>query len=137
MPKEKAETFVSEVYVPPAVPPVAPPTPPTKHYERHGEGTVPRVRRYPQIIAGVCEYHGTVNPHVPGQEQYLYCPDDGKHPKWGEIQCSYCEDYKDPKDVIKKSTINIYDSPTNPNELIVVCDNFTCVEKHRARFKVA
>jgi len=127
MPKQPAETtFVSEVQYQPQA----------KYIERHGAGTQPRVRRYPEIRAGVCEYHGTVNPHAPGEQQYLYCPGDGKHPKWGELQCSYCPDYRDPADVTKKSTYQIYDSPTNPNELIVVCDNFTCVEAHQKRFKV-
>lgn len=125
MPKQ--EMVRAEVYVPPVQ---------SKQIERQGGTTQPRVRRYPEVRAGVCEFHGTVNPHAPGEKQYLYCPDDGKHPKWGELQCSYCEEYKDPADVIKKSVVNIYDSPFDPNQLIVVCDNFTCVAAHQKRFKV-
>lgn len=142
MPKiEKASemTNVAEIVVPPVQQYVAPP----KHIERQGGSTQPRVRRYPEVRAGVCEYHGTVNPHVPGEKQYLYCPDtyypNGQlvHPRWGELQCSYCEDYKDPHDTMKKSIVQIYDSPTDPNALIVVCDNFSCVAAHRKRFMVS
>ena len=105
-----------------------------KVIERRGTKSEPYVRRYPQVIGGVCEHHGVINSEAK-QFQYTLCPNDGVHPVWNQLHCSYCDATKDPNDVIYHSTINIYDSPTNPNELIVVCDNFTCVQKHQARFQ--
>lgn len=117
---------------------VAPvPMTPQRRPERRGGTTQPAVRHYPKVVAGTCEYHGTIDPNTPGQFQYLLCPNDGKHPKWGDLQCSYCEGHKIPEDVNYKATLNIYDHPTNPTDLVVVCDNYECLKKHEARFKVA
>ncbi len=112
-------------------------TPPPKTPERRGGGTQPFVRHYPRVIAGTCEFHGTINPNVSGDQQYKLCPNDGKHPVYTDLQCSYCEGYKNPDDVNYKAKLTITDHPSNPSALVVVCDNFTCLEKHQARFKVS
>lgn len=101
--------------------------------ERQGGSTQPVSRRYPQVIAGTCEYCGTIDPNVTGEYQYQLCP----HYKGKELQCSYCPQGRDPDDVNKKATLNIYDHPSQPNTVIVVCDNYDCVKAHRARFIVS
>lgn len=90
---------------------------------------------YPAVIGGVCEFHGVLNANLPSTEQYKLCPDDGHHPHYDMIRCSYCPETKDPVDVIYKSKMTIMRNPDNWNKLIAVCDNFTCLQAHEARFK--
>jgi hypothetical protein len=106
-----------------------------KVIERQGQKAEPYVHHYPQVIGGVCEFHGVINPNYPSTDQYKLCPNDGVHPNYGQLRCSYCDESKNPDDVIYKSTLNITNHPTDPGALVVVCDNFTCVQKHQARFK--
>lgn len=110
-----------------------PPPPPS--FERQGSTPGPIVRHYPQVIGGVCEYHGVIDSTKPSTEQYKLCPVDGIHPQYHYIRCSYCDENKNPDDVIYKSTMNIYSHPDKPNTLMAVCDNFTCLESHHKRFK--
>ena len=104
-------------------------------FERQGSTPGPRVHHYPQVRCGVCEFHGVINVNLPSIEQYKLCPNDGKHPAYQFIRCSYCDATKDPEEVIRMSTINIYSHPEKPNTLLAVCDNFTCLEEHHKRFK--
>jgi len=102
-----------------------------KVIERKGAVSVPYVHRYPQVIGGVCEFCGVMDPSKPSQVQYTLCP----HYKSMQLQCSYCDESKDPDEVIYRSTLNVYDSPINSGELVVCCDSFTCTGKHQARFQ--
>jgi len=106
-----------------------------KTIERQGIKSEPYVHHYPQVIGGVCEFHGVIDGNQPSTEQYKLCPKDGLHPNYSQLRCSYCDESKNPDDVIYKSTLNITNHPSDPNTLVVVCDNFTCVQKHQARFK--
>lgn len=106
-----------------------------KVFERRGISKEPAVRHYPQVIGGVCEYHGVIDSTRPSTEQFRLCPNDGKHPRWTDIRCSYCDETKDPMDVLYHSYMNITDSPDNPNEIIAVCNSYTCSQKHQARFR--
>lgn len=103
-----------------------------KTIERQGAKNEPYVRHYPKVIGGVCEYCGILNPNLPATEQYKLCPHYKGIP---EIRCSYCDATRDPEDVIYHSKMTITDHPTDPNTLVVVCDNFTCNQKHQARFQ--
>lgn len=104
-----------------------------KTIERQGVKSEPYVRHYPQVIAGVCEFCGILDPNTPSQFQYRLC----SHYQGMQLHCSYCDESKDPDEVNYKSTLNITDHPDNPSKLVVVCDNFTCVQKHQARFQRA
>ena len=104
-----------------------------KRIERRGSGTVPFVHHYPEVRGGTCEWCGTVNDRMPAITQYKLC----SHFKdMGDLACSYCPAEKDPNEVIRSHTLNVYDSPTNPGEVVVVCDDYECTRKHRARFQV-
>ena len=98
--------------------------------ERMGSKAEPYVRHYPQVIGGVCEYCGVLDPKVPSERQYTLC----NHYKGYELQCSYCDETKNPDEVNYKATLNITDHPTS-GELVVCCDSYTCLGKHRARFQ--
>lgn len=102
-----------------------------KIIERQGSVKEPMVRHYPKIIGGICDFCGVIDPNLPSVEQYKLC----QHYKGLEIRCSYCDATRDPIDVLYHSKMNITDHPTDPNILVTVCDNITCVDKHRARFQ--
>lgn len=102
--------------------------------ERQGDVSVPITRSFPKVIGGVCEYCGILDSSLPSEEQYTVC----KHFKTvGLLRCSYCDESRDPVDVIKSAEINIHGHPDNPNKLVVVCDSFECSQKHLARFKLS
>ena len=89
---------------------------------------------YPEVRGGVCAFCGVIDPNQPSTVQYLLCP----HFKpVGELRCSYCDETKDPDDVIYKSTMKVHEHPDNPDKLVVVCDSYECSGKHLARFKLS
>ena len=102
-----------------------------KVIERQGVKAEPYVHHYPQVIGGICEYCGVIDQNQPSQVQYKLCP----HYSGMALRCSYCDESKDPDDVIYHSTLNITDSPNLPGVLVVCCDSYTCTVKHRARFQ--
>jgi len=104
-----------------------------KRAERVGGSTVPFTHKYPQVRGGTCEWCGVKDPNYPAHLQYTLC-DHFKN--MGELMCSYCDASKNPEDVVYKHILNIHDSPTNPGAVVVVCDNYTCSQKHLARFRV-
>lgn len=107
--------------------------PVTRQIERQGSATVPHTRRLPEIRGGVCEFCGILDKNVPSQFQYQLCP---HYRGIGEMRCSYCDETKNPTDVILKSVLNVHEHPDNPNKLVVVCDSFVCADKHIKRFQV-
>jgi hypothetical protein len=102
-----------------------------KTVERQGAKSEPYVRHYPQVIAGICEFCGVMDKNQPSQVQYKLC----SHYKGMQLRCSYCDESKDPDEVIYKATLNITDHPTSSGELVVCCDAYTCLGKHQARFQ--
>ena len=104
-----------------------------KTIERTGSHTVPYTHRYPEIRGGVCEFCGTLDKNVPAQFQYQLCP---HFRGMGEMRCSYCDEAKNPTDVVIKSVLNIHSHPDNPNKLVVVCNSYECSDKHIKRFQV-
>lgn len=101
--------------------------------ERQGSRSEPFTRYYPQVRGGVCEHCGVLDKNVPSEFQYKLCP----HFRGMQLQCSYCDASKNPDEVIGHGTLNIHSHPDNPDKLVVVCDSFTCSEKHLARFQKA
>lgn len=115
-----------------ATAPATGPSARTKMIERQGAGSVPFVHRYPEVRGGVCEFCGILDGNVDSKDQYKLCP----HYRGMQLMCSYCPDGTNVDDVIYKHILNVYDSPTTPGQLVVVCDKTECVKKHRERFKV-
>ena len=105
-----------------------------KRIERQGSATVPYTEYYPKIYGGICEFCGVIDNSRPSIEQYKLCP---HYSGIGEIICSYCDQAKNPAEVMYKSIINVHGSPDHPDELVVVCNNFKCSQRHEKRFKVS
>lgn len=101
--------------------------------ERQGPSSEAYTHRYPEVRGGVCEYCGILDPNVDAQFQYKLCP---HFRGMGTLACSYCPDHKNPEEVTRSHTLNIHVSPTNPNEVVVVCGSFECADKHLNRFKI-
>lgn len=108
------------------------PAPRQRTIERQGSRSEPYTIRLPQIRGGVCEFCGTIDPLVPPQFQYQLCP---HFRGLGEMRCSYCDESKNPTEVIGHSRLNIAGHPDNPDKLVVWCDSYECSRKHEARFK--
>ena len=102
--------------------------------ERQGSRTVPVTRRWPQIRGGICEYCGVIDPKVRAEDQYKLCP---HFRGLGQLRCSYCDESKNPDDVISHSVLNVAAHPDNPNKLIAWCNSYECSRKHEKRFKVS
>lgn len=110
-------------YVPPA---------PRLTIERQGQKAEPYSERLPQVRAGICEYCGVLDNTVPSEHQYKLC---GHFRNIGQLRCSYCDETKNPDDVIGHSILNIAKHPDNPNKLIVWCDSYNCSKAHETRFR--
>lgn len=107
--------------------------PRVKTLERQGQKSEPYTRRMPQIRGGICEWCGVIDRNIPSQFQYTLCD----HFRGiGEMRCSYCDEAKDPTDVIIHAVLNIAEHPNNPDKLVVWCNSYECSRKHEARFRV-
>jgi hypothetical protein len=104
-----------------------------KKIERQGEQAVPFVHRMPEVRGGTCEWCGVMDPNLPSEYQYKLCP----HFRGLQLRCSYCDETKNPDDIIGHSILNIYEHPDNPDKLVVVCNSYDCTRKHRARFSTS
>lgn len=104
-----------------------------KSVERQGASTEPYTRRWPQVRGGTCEFCGTLDRNVPAEFQYKLCG----HYRGMELRCSYCDETKDPNQVVYHSTLNVAEHPTNPDSLVVWCNQKSCTDAHLKRFKVS
>lgn len=120
---------IAPVIVELAAAPVAPPR--ARQIERQGLRSEPYTRRLPQVRGGVCEHCGILDKNVDAKDQYKLCP----HYRGMQLRCSYCDESKNPDDVIYHSNMNVAEHPDNPNTLIVWCDSYECSRKHEQRFK--
>lgn len=102
------------------------------NFERTGSTSVPMTKMYPRVIGGTCEACGVTDNLQPSHLQYTLCP---HFKSMGELRCTYCPDNADPVEVINRSEMKIHGSPTNPNEVIAVCDSYQCSLAHLKRFK--
>lgn len=107
------------------------PPPRIKRIERQGSSSEPYTRRWPQVRGGTCEFCGVMDKREPAHLQYKLCP----HYRNMTLACSYCDDTKDPNQVIYHSTLNIAEHPDNPDQLVVWCNQKTCTDAHIKRFK--
>jgi hypothetical protein len=101
--------------------------------EKQGGRSTPVTTMWPRIIGGQCEFCGVMDGNAAPTDQYKLCP---HFQAIGEIECSYCDATVNPIDTMLKATIKVHQSPTNPEQLVVVCDKFTCTDKHIKRFQV-
>src|SRR5687767_13843521 len=104
--KKENPTTVSQM----APEPVAPKAP---TIERQGSRTVPVTRRRPQVRGGLCEYCGVIDKNVRSEDQYKLCPD---FREIGQLRCSYCDETKNPDDIIYHSVLNVAAHPDNPEK---------------------
>ena len=123
----------------PQIAPVTEPTPVVvqapapvrqKRIERQGELTVPYVHQMPEVRGGTCEWCGVMDNTMPAEFQYKLCP----HYRGMQLRCSYCDENKNPDEVIGHTKLNVYEHPDDPDKLVVVCNSYDCTKKHRARF---
>lgn len=108
------------------------PMPPVMRVERSGARAEPYSRRYPQVRGGVCEFCGIIDPNIPSQEQYKYCP----HFRGMQLMCSYCPETKNPEEVVRQEALNVAEHPYQPGMLVVWCGSYECSEAHLKRFKL-
>lgn len=116
--------------------PVAPQVhyaPRPKTIERQGGRSEPYTHRMPQIRGGICEWCGVKDGNVPSQFQYQLCD---HFRGMGEMRCSYCDELRDPTDVVVHAVLNIAEHPNNRDQLVVWCNSYECSRKHEARFKI-
>lgn len=102
-----------------------------KTVERQGSKAEPYVHHYPQVRGGICEFCGVLDRNIPSEFQYKLCP----HYRGLQLRCSYCDETKNPDEVIGHACLNIYGHPNDNDKLIVVCDALPCVSAHEKRFK--
>ena len=105
---------------------------PKQMIERQGQSAEAYSQRKPQIRGGICEYCGVLDKNVPSEHQYKLC---GHFRDLGTVRCSYCDETKNPDDIIGHSVINVAQHPDNPNKWIAWCDSYNCSKAHLARFK--
>lgn len=91
------------------------------------------VVHYPNVRGGICDRCGVLDQNVDSVNQYKLC----EHYRGKQLHCSYCPGTKDPDEVIRHSVLQVMDSPTNPNELVVVCNSYECSKRHLERFEVS
>ena len=111
------------------------------HSERQGNVAEPMTRMYPPITGGVCDFCGIMDNKRPSEEQYLLghvpaCPYTSRG-GLGQLACSYCPQNVNPTEIIKNRKIQVHDSPTNPQQIIAVCDSLQCSSAHEKRFKLS
>lgn len=103
-------------------------------FERQGESRAPATYRFPRIIGGVCETCGILDKHRKSEEQYTLCP---HFRNMGLIRCNYCDEAKNPVEVIRMSDMMVAVSPNstpdNP-KLLALCDSYECNKKHQAKY---
>lgn len=102
--------------------------------ERQGSRTVPVTRRWPQVRGGICEKCGVMDKNIRSEDQYKLCE---HFREIGQLRCSYCDETKNPDDIIYHSVLNIASHPDNPDKLIVWCNSYECSRKHEKRFVVS
>lgn len=105
-----------------------------KVIERQGADSVPYVVKHPDVRGGVCERCGIIDQYRDSHEQYKLC----EHYRGMQLRCSYCpnDTNHSPEEVSRRSVLKVFNSPTDPGKLVVVCDEYACNDKHQKRFKM-
>lgn len=95
-----------------------------------------RTRVYPRVYGGICEWCGVLDPNRDSQDQYKLCP----HYRGISLECNYCDNTKDQREVTRISKLYVYDHPTQKGAdgmpaLAVVCDSFLCTSAFNAEYR--
>ena len=117
----------------PAVPAVAEPVPlRTFHVDRKVESGYPGAKKLPTVRGGICEFCGVLDNKVAAHLQFTLCP----HYEGVDLKCTYCPPESDWKHVLSKRKLQIFEFPEGSGNLVVVCDDISCRDKHKKRFQV-
>lgn len=103
-----------------------------KQIESRGLNSVPMVHHYPPIRGGTCTWCGVIDKNVEAIDQYKLC----SHYRGMNLHCTYCPPNTNADEVIRRSELQVMDSPTDPNQIIVVCDTTECVTKFRKKYEM-
>lgn len=95
-----------------------------------GVSSEPVSRRFPRIIAGVCEYCGVIDRNQPGEYQYKQCP----HYRGMDAKCVYCPLSENQDEVVRGRTLNVAEDPFQKGQLIMWCNATECSRKHREKY---
>ncbi len=107
------------------------PAPRQMTVERQGQRSEPYSRRFPRIVGGICEFCGVQDKNQPSEYQYKFC----QHYRGMQMRCSYCEENKNPDEVIYHANMNVAEHPDKPGTIIAWCDSYECSRKHEQRFR--
>lgn len=102
-----------------------------KQIERQGSVNSPIVGVYPTIRAGICDRCGVIDQNYESIYQYKLC----EHYRGKQMMCSYCPSTTNPDEVISYSIMQVFDSPDDPTQLVVVCNSTACLDLHYKRFQ--
>ena len=100
--------------------------------------------KLPDIIGGVCEFCGPAKYNISGTsptiaEDYRVDQDTqvGKciHYKGIKVRCSYCPTNANWRGNIYNRRHLVYIDPDNPKQLIMVCDDQQCQDKHWKKYE--
>lgn len=95
-----------------------------------GVSSEPVSRRFPDIIAGVCEFCGIIDKRQPGEYQYKLCP----HYRGMDMRCNYCPLTENQEEVVRGRTIKVAEDPFRPGVLVTWCNSTECGKKHRQKY---
>ncbi len=101
--------------------------------ERMGDLSSGMAVAYPDVRGGVCDYCGVIDGNYPSEYQYKLCG----HYRGMQLACSYCPSTKNQEEVIGHARLRILENPDKPGSLIVHCDSYNCLDRHRERFSIA
>jgi len=134
---DKNPTAVSEKAQIPKEEPVvqAPPAPAPRELEKKEGTRTYYTRIYPRVNGGICEKCGVIDKNQPAIYQYKLC----EHYRGLSLECSYCDPTRDPDEVVRISSLKIYDHPTKKDAqgrpvLGVVCDSYDCTARFNSEF---
>lgn len=97
-----------------------------------GASNVPTTRIFPPVKGGTCDYCGTLDPNQPGDYQYKLCP----HYRGMDLRCIYCPLQKDQDEVVRNSTLMVFEHPYRAGELLVKCNSFDCNKSFETEFNI-
>lgn len=101
--------------------------------ERVGNMTSGITETFPEVRGGICEYCGVIDGNHPSHMQYRLCP----HYRGMDLRCTYCPASKDSEEITNHSVLRILKHPEKSNTLLIHCNSFECLEKHKKRWQVA
>lgn len=97
-----------------------------------GQSHVPQSRVFPKVCGGQCEYCGVMDVNQPGDMQYKLC----EHYRGKDLRCVYCPLNKDQEEVVRNSTLIVFEHPYRHGELLVRCGAYECIKAFEQEFNI-